>query len=281
MNFLRISWYFKTLIIIGIILILMILTVVISRTLMNYRTNQKIDTLYESLAIDQEEIIKDQDINHLPKPVYKWLIKSGVVGKRKIQKVSLKQTGQMRLNPEDAWLKPDASQEINVSQPGYVWTVNLPMAMTKGRDFFYQGQGQMLIKIGGLIPIVNENNNDKINESSMHRFLMEIAWYPTAAIEDYIEWTAINDHQARATMTYQEIKITADFFFENNDLIRVETMRYKDTGEFGTRELCIGQIIDYETYDGFRLPSKINISWKINSDTFTWYKIEVTEFLIN
>lgn len=281
MNFLKLTWYFKTLIIIGIIILLLALTIMVSRGLMNYRTNKNIDTLYDSISLEQNDIIRDEDINQLPEPVYQWLLKAGVVGYQRIHKISLKQTGQMRLNPDDEWLTPDASQEINVTEPGYVWTVNLPMAMTKGRDFFYQGNGAMLIKIAGLIPIVNVKNNDKISESSLHRFLMEICWYPTAAIEDYIRWESINDSAARAIITYQGMEISADFFFENNDIIRVETMRYKDTDETGTRELCIADMIELQSYNGLRVPSKINITWVENDERFTWYKLELTEFTIN
>jgi len=281
MNFLKLTWYFKTLIIIGIILLVLILTIMISRGLMNYRSNRNIDTLYESIESNQTEVIKDDDINQLPEPVYQWLLNSGVVGRERIKKVSLKQTGQMRLNPDDEWLTPKANQEINVTDPGFVWTVNLPMAFTKGRDFFYQGNGEMLIKIAGLIPIVNVKDNEKINESALHRFLMEICWYPTAAIEDYIHWEGISDNQARAYMIYQGMEIYADFYFENNDIVRVETIRYTGADESSTRELCIADLIEHQTFDGYRVPSKINITWVEDQVEFTWYKLEITEMNMN
>ncbi|MFP4478732.1 MAG: DUF6920 family protein [Candidatus Izemoplasmatales bacterium] len=281
MNFLKIAWYFKTLMIIGLFILIIAITIMVSRGIMNYSTSKKINTLYSSLDLEASDVIEDEDISHLPEPVYQWLLNSGVLGQKPIQKLSLKQSGRMRLSPDDAWLKPSASQEINVLEPGYVWTVNLPKAMTKGRDFFYQGQGQMLIKVAGLIPIVNAKNNDKINESSMHRFLMEISWYPTAAIADYIRWQPINSHQARAYMTYEDMEVYADFFFENNDIVRVETMRYKETDDSGTRELCIADLVEHKTFDGFRVPSKVHITWVENQTSFTWYELEITELKIN
>jgi hypothetical protein len=226
----------------------------------------------------EKHVVKKEDLEDLPKNVQKWLVKAGVVGKPMIKGMYLKQTGEMKLEPEQKYVKPMAEQYINISKPAYLWTVDLPMIPlinTKGRDLFYEGKGSMRIKLGSLISVVNEESNYKLNESSMHRFLLEIPWYPTAALEDYISWEEIDDLRAKAIMKYKGIEIEATFFFDNSGMVeKVEAIRYKGSDENSERERCIGDLLEFETVDGFLVPVKINISWITDEEKFTWYKIK-------
>jgi hypothetical protein len=204
----------------------------------------------------------------------KWLVKAEVVGKPMIKGMYLKQTGEMKLEPEQKYVKPMAEQYINVANPAYLRAVDLPMIPlinTKGRDLFYEGKGSMRIKLGSLVSVVNKEPNYKLNESSMHRFLLEIPWYPTAAFEDYISWEEIDDLGAKAIMKYKDIEIETTFFFNDSGMIeKVETMRHKGSDENSEREKCVGDLLEFETVDGFLVPVKINISWINDKEKFTW-----------
>jgi hypothetical protein len=205
----------------------------------------------------------------------KWLVKAEVVGKPMIKGMYLKQTGEMKLEPEQKYVKPMAeNSNINVANPAYLWTVDLPMIPlinTKGRDLFYEGKGSMKIKLGSLISVTNEESNYKLNESSMHRFLLEIPWYPTAALEDYISWEEISDSRDKAIMKFKGIEIEATYFFNDSGMVeKVETMRHKGSDENSEREKCVGDLLEFETVDGFLVPVKINISWINDKEKFTW-----------
>ncbi|MGM0641276.1 MAG: DUF6920 family protein [Thermotogota bacterium] len=226
----------------------------------------------------KKSVVKEEDLENLPKNVQKWLVNVGVVGKPMIKGMYLKQTGEMKLEPEQKYIKPMAEQYINVTKPAYLWTVDLPMIPlinTKGRDLFYEGKGSMKIKLGSLVSVVNEEPNYKLNESSMHRFLLEIPWYPTAALEDYISWEEIDDLRAKAIMNYKGIEVEATYFFNDSGmLLKVEAMRYKGNDESSEREKCVGDLLEVDTVDGFLVPVKINISWITDEEEFTWYKIK-------
>lgn len=227
-------------------------------------------------------VIKADDLNNLPEPVKLWLTKIGAVEKNRISAVHMSQKGLMKLEPEqNDWYKPQAAQYTTVSQPGFLWQVDLtvlPLIKTKGRDLFYQGNASMLIKIASLLPVVDQKANDKINESALSRFLLELPWYPTAALNDYLDWEEIDSTTARATINYQGVETAADFIFDQNGkLLRTESMRYKESDESAERLRCTGELKEYKEVDGIMVPMEIDVSWHLESGRFTWFKVEVEE----
>ncbi len=49
------------------------------------------------------------------------------------------------------------------------------------------GKGNMLIKMMSTIPIGN-SSGEEMDQGAMMRFLAEIVWLPSAALNDYIQW---------------------------------------------------------------------------------------------
>lgn len=269
------------------IIILLIVIAFTAAAAGKWQFNKQIDSELEKLKLENEinqktEVINESDLVGLPEPVKNWLQKSGVVGKKKITAVNIKQSGLMKLSPEqEKWYWPDAKQYIAVSEPGYLWQVDLavmPVINTKGRDLFYQGKASMIIKIASLLPVVDQEANDKINESALHRFLLEIPWYPTAALNDYLDWKEIDSRSARATINYQEVKASAVFNFDQEGkLISTEAMRYKESDEDAERIRCTGELVGFKSVAGIKVPTEINVSWYLESGKFIWFKVKADE----
>src|SRR6056297_81945 len=164
----------------------------------------------EKILASKENInndtIKKED---LPDSVANWLTKVGVFKSKRIRNISFDQEGLMKLSQDQKdYYKPEATQVVNVVEPGFLWTVDIsmmPLINTKGMDFMYHGKGSMKIKVGYIVPVVNEKPNEKINESTLSRYLLELPWYPTAALEPYISWEKVTDHIAKATINYKAI----------------------------------------------------------------------------
>ncbi|MFW6298407.1 MAG: DUF6920 family protein [Bacillota bacterium] len=259
-----------------------ILAFVIGSIRMNRVIARETETLVNSTDKTQTEearTIKKDDLEHLPAPVRRWLENAGVIGHDAIEVMELRQEGTMRLDPEKTkWMDSTAHQTINVKDPGFIWHVELPMMPllnVKGRDLFQDGEGGMTIRVGGLIPIANEKSNDVLNESSLHRFLMEVPWYPTAALEDYMAWEPVDETSAKGILTYKDMRVEAVFTFDDDGLVRhIEAERYKETDIDAKRIPCIGTIKAHETVDGLMVPSEIEITWMLEEGAFTWYRFE-------
>ena len=65
-----------------------------------------------------------------------------------------------------------------------------------GRDAFLQGQGHMLIKILGWIPVADASG-PTTDQGTMLRYLGETVWFPAGALHPAIAWEQIDDTRAR------------------------------------------------------------------------------------
>lgn len=122
--------------------------------------------IFQSIKTMNSSVITKNDIEHLPKIVQKWMTRSRVIGNQNIVSVRLKQKGKMRTKPNSKWMPFTANQYFNVNNPSFIWSTNvdaMPIVPMVGRDKLIHVEGEMLIKIAGLLPVVNEAENEKIN----------------------------------------------------------------------------------------------------------------------
>ena len=283
MNIFKYGFWTTSAVVILILIILGLTAAAVGRWQFEKQIAAELNKLKEENSnFNANQRIRQSDLNTLPEIVQLWLKKVGVVGKNRITAVDLTQTGLMKLEPEQKeWYKPKAEQFITVSKPGFLWQVDLamlPLINTKGRDLFYQGDASMLIKIAYLLPVVDQKANAKINESALHRFLLELPWYPTAALNEYLVWEEIDAESARATINYQGVQASADFIFDQEgNLLRTEALRYKESGESAERLRCSGELNSYQEVDGMKIPTEIDVSWYLESGKFSWFKVEIGE----
>ncbi|WKA59143.1 hypothetical protein QWY16_03045 [Planococcus shenhongbingii] len=224
--------------------------------------------------------VTEEMLEQLPAPVQKWLENAGIVGKDQIRTIFLRQTGWMRLKPEQQeWTKAEAEQTITTDPPSFTWTVKmnmLPFIQIVGRDSFEAGKAELLIKAAGLFPVAREADNDKTDQSALQRYLMEVSWYPTAAISPYIKWEEIDGNTAKATMDYQGVSGSATYHFkEDGELEKIIALRYKDSSPEAPLVPCVAEIKEHHSAGGIKVPSKVEITWQLEEGDFTWYKFEV------
>lgn len=223
--------------------------------------------------------ISEKDILHLPEAVKKWLINSRVIGQEKSQTIQLKQIGEMRTKPNSKWMPFTATQTFNVQIPGFVWETKveaMPFIWMRGRDKLYQGQGNMFIKLANLIPVVNESNNKQINSGAMIRFLAEICWFPSAAINNYIVWESISENSAKATLTIKNTSVSGIFKFSTEgDITSFEAKRYYGGKTNSKLETWRINMTSHKTFNGVKIPNKSNVSWKLKEGDFNWLNLEI------
>lgn len=241
--------------------------------------------LSESLGNNiTNEIVKEDDINELPQCVQKWLRASGMVNKHVIMSVSMEQETRMKMKPEqDGWYPATAHQFYTIKKPAFIWSVDMTMMSIipfKGRDKFYEGKGEMLIKLASLFPIVNSANNPNINEGTMQRFLGEIVWFPSAAFEKYITWTEIDENSAKATMSYMGTQCSGIFTFDETGKLRSFTTQRYMGDEKVKREWTITADA-HKSFHGITIPSSLHATWKLDTGNWTWLEMEIKDVRYN
>jgi hypothetical protein len=230
-------------------------------------------------------IITKEMLAPLPPVVQKWLMNTGVVGKEKIHTVRLRQTGEMRTSPNGKWMPFTATQYFTVDTPSFNWLTTvqmMPLLSMNGRDKFEHGKGAMLIKLLGLVKVVDEKNNDQMNQSSMMRYLAEICWFPSAALADYIKWEAVDATSAKATMQYNVVTVSGVFHFDSNGyMISFIGDRCYGSGKDAALQKWYVETNGYASFHGIRIPAKSEVSWKLNKGDFNWLCVHLVDIEYN
>lgn len=244
------------------------------------RVNNNINTLKMSQGDSTNKDISIKDIKHLPGNVQRWLIRSGIVGRKRNSYVYIEQKGEMRLDEKsNKWIFASSKQFAGINMPAFVWQVKaafIPFVNVYGMDSFVDGVGSFEMRLFNLVKMAREEDTVKVNQSSFARYLLEIPWYPQAALNKNMKWEEIDKYTARLMMSNRGIVGQVYVYFNKDyDVIKTSTMRYKDTDEEGKLLECIGESKEFKDFDGIRIPSEIHISWILPQGDFTWYKLRV------
>lgn len=232
------------------------------------------------------EKVRPDQLSALPEPVRKWLEWSGIAGREKVHSVYTKQTGRMKLKPEqEKWMDSEAEQYTTASPPAFLWKVKMKMGnglFVTGKDIFQEGKADMRIKMGGLVPIAKTRGNPKADQSSLQRYLMELSGFPSAALSKHIQWKELDERTAQAVMAYNGATGSAVFHFAvHGELLKVTAMRFKDSDENAELVPCTASIRKYQTVDGIRMPSEISVAWNLEEGPFTWYEFVMQDIAFN
>lgn len=135
----------------------------------------------------------------------------------------------------------------------------------------------MLIRMNSLLNIVNERGT-KLDEGSIRRYLGEIVWYPSAALSSFIVWEEIDENRAKATMSYKGAVGSGYFTFdESGNFLRFRAYRYMGNKRTSERFEWVISVDDYTEFEGIRVPSRVNATWKIEGGDWEWLRLEIKE----
>lgn len=278
------KWFVITLIVIVIMILLVVITSTIANVRFEQNAKKEVKQLFIGSPKNDFEKIQKEDLAHLPQPVQIWLENAHIIGKEKISSVRLKQKGRMRTKVDGPWMPAEAEQYFNVDEPKFVWKAKVqmsPLLKLSGLDHYSEGKGKMTIKVLSLIPVV-DSEGPEMDQSTLLRYMAEMPWFPTAALNPYIKWEPIDTHSARATMSYKGVTASGVFTFnDKGDLIRFKTKRYKEeNGKYELRDWG-GINKEFKEFNGIRIPNKSDIVWFEESGDFNWYQLEITDLEYN
>ncbi|WP_067841850.1 DUF6544 family protein [Amphibacillus sediminis] len=267
--------FILSVLLIGIVILIII--VYGARISFDRMVKKEITTLFSDMTSTGNQIT-EQDLKRLPNNVQSWLRYAGVVNSKNVTTVRLKQSAQMRLAEDKPWMEVEAEQYFTTQTPAFIWKANVkaaPLFNILARDKYIDGKGNMLIKPLALFTVADAKGKE-IDQGTLVRYLAEIAWFPTAALSSYIVWEELNDQQAKATLTYQGIEASGIFTFNNDgEVIMFEADRYGEfDGEFRLERWLV-HIENYQTFQDFKVPTKGQITWDLDSGEYNWFNFEI------
>lgn len=265
--------------------ILILLVVLFSFGTYNFNKIIESETsqILSNVSLKNLKPISETALNGLPKPIQKWIKTTGIIGKDELKVAWIKQKALMKMKPEQKdWYSAEAIQYSTFENPAFIWTVEMemmPLINIKGRDKFFGGKGEMLIKINSLINVVNEKG-EKLDEGTLQRYLGELVWFPSLALSPLIEWEEIDDFSAKATIKYYDIHVSGTFYFnENGDFTKFITLRYM--GNEDKKYPWVLTVDGYSQFEGIKIPSKMKATWKLDKGDWTWLDLEILEVKYN
>ncbi len=251
---------------------------------MNRNYKAEVNQMLPQAGTTNNSIITQQMLAALPPAVQQWLQKSGVVGRENIQQIYLQQSGEMMTKQNGSWIPFTAEQYFTTDKPAFNWRATIQPSsffLMAGRDKYEDGKGHMLIKAYSLYPVVDAKGKET-DQGSILRYLAEICWFPSAALSRYIQWEAVDSVSAKATMSYGGITASGMFTFNNDgDMLSFEADRYYVDKKNTTLEKWYISCTDYKKFNGIRIPSNCEVTWKLKGGDFTWLRLKITKVVYN
>jgi hypothetical protein len=217
----------------------------------------------------------------LPRVVRLWLGHCGALDRPAARRVELRQQGRLRLAWDGGWMPFDAVEHFNILAPGYVWSVEvsvLPLLTLYGRDQYLGGQGGLRAQALGWLPL-SDAVGPTVDQGSQLRYLVEMAWFPSAALGRNVRWDSAPGDSAVATLLDHGHSVSATFRFgPQGELTSVDALRYLDRPEGATLEPWH---VDFDPasqrdFNGLRLPARAQATWRLKKGDFHWLEMELT-----
>jgi hypothetical protein len=107
-----------------------------------------------------------------------------------------------------------------------------------------------------------------------------MVWFPYAAVSNHIEWNEVDALTARATFTYGGVSASALFRFnEEGDFTSLKAKRYYSEKGRSTLEDWVVETVPgaYRTFEGIRVPDRLQVTWQLKKGLFTWFLLKVTD----
>lgn len=208
-----------------------------------------------------------EDLERLPAPVARYL-EWALPHRQQIGLIRLRQTGILRtVVHRERWMAFEAEHIAAPRPVGFVWNARVaiaPLLHLRVRDAFVAGQGSGQVSLLSALTVAADAGTPEMNAGSLHRFLAEAVWYPTALLPSTkLSWSAIDDHKALATLIECGVRVSLEFHFaDTGQVTGVYTPARWGRFEGGYKQLPWGgRFRSYEEQQGVRVPMEGEAGW--------------------
>ncbi len=221
----------------------------------------------ERTRIIKNEILTEEDIQHLPAIVQKYLHYTGCMGKEKILNFRAEFRGGIRSKSNEDFMPLKSVQYNFTDIPTRLFYIvarkkGIP---AKGIHLYIDQTAIMLIKILGLFTVVNAKGKEMNQGETVTLFNDMCFMAPASLINRNIEWKEIDDITADAKFTNGNITISATLFFnKEGELVNfLSNDRFETTdGKTYNNYPWLTPVTSYMNINGYRLPSGAKLIYK-------------------
>jgi len=146
-------------------------------------------------------------------------------------------------------------------------------------DAYIAGEGVLHATLFGLVSLANLRGTPEIAQGELMRFLAEAAWYPTALLPSQgVQWIAIDDFSAKATLKDGETALTLLFRFDENGLIESVRAEARGRAVSGTTIPTPWEVRwnNYNLTDGMCIPTEGEVAWLLPEGAKPYFRGRIT-----
>jgi hypothetical protein len=247
----------------------------------------RIARLHERLAGDlvagasseAEGVFAPGDLDGVPAPARRYFEAVIDEGRPYVRSVRLEQRGEFRMgDSERSWRPMTATQHYTVDPPGFVWSATvraLPFVPVRVLDAYDHGSGVLRARLLSTVTVADVGPDEEMNEGELVRYLAEAVWFPTALLPaEGVEWEAVDDRSARATLEDGGNTASVTFHFDERDRIeRVTAERYRQEAE--DHAPWTGRFRAYEDRSGLSVPTEAEVEWNPPEGDRPYWRAEI------
>ena len=156
-----------------------------------------------------------QRFDDLPPPVARYL-RHVLRPAQRLQLVRIGQIGTLRTDVRsERWMTFGAEHVVAPLSTSFVWSARVrvaPLVHVRVRDAFIDGLGTGQVSLLSAFTVAGDAGTPEMNAGSLHRYLAEAVWYPTALIpSEKLRWTSIDANTALAMLTDHGVSVSWEF----------------------------------------------------------------------
>jgi hypothetical protein len=213
-------------------------------------------------------VVTEKDLERLPPVVAKFMRYSGVLEKKRARTMRLHHTGTFRPGADRKMMPIKGEYALTADPPAFLWFGRirlLPGITFSAFDGFFEGRGQMKVKVLSLMTVV-DSHSAETTQSAFGRCVAEMSMMPSFFLDERrIAWTASGEASAACTVTEGGLTAKAEMFFgADGRLEKIVVERYYERGGgTSTLEKFTGAGSEFKDFDGLRLASVFDGYWNL------------------
>ena len=214
------------------------------------------------VEFDQRRSVRQRRVD-LPEPVQTWLERTVEPGVEPPVRADFDTSGEIRIG---RWWPYEACQVLAPPRE-LIWsaTVHVGLLSIEGADRYVDGAGSMRWDASGRIPLLRAAGAGT-RRSIAGRLAGETLLVPTFATAPWVQWQAINETRAVASITIDHVVHAVEAEFDGGHLVSCSFPRWFPNRR-GGRSRVFGVRFDGSvTRDGITMPANWTAGWDWDGD---------------
>lgn len=234
----------------------------------------------------EPKLYSPSELIGLPAPVQRYFRAVLTDGQPMVLAVSVEHTGTFNMSETgEQWRPFSSTQRVITQRPGFDWEARvamMPGLAVRVHDSYIAGEGMLHASLFGLVAVANLRDTPEMAQGELMRFVAEATWYPTALLPSQgVQWEAVDDTSATATLQDGETRLTLLFHFNANGLI--ESVRAEARGRTVAGTVIPtqweGRWSNYELHDGMRIPGEGEVAWMLPEGPKPYWRGRITRIV--